>query len=52
MDGEVGLLGSFSLLVGDRAQHHEESNVNTTGIVENCADNLLDLGDTVFVKMW
>ena len=52
MDGEVSLLGSFCELLGNRAQCHEESNVNTTCIAENFANDLMDVGDTVLVKMW
>ena len=43
---KVGALGGTRLFVGNGAEGHEDGDINTAGIVEDGADNLLDTSDT------
>ena len=51
-DGKVCALGSAGLFVGNGAEGHEDGDINTAGIVEDGPDDLLNAGDTMFVKGW
>ena len=52
VDGEVGFLGCFCLLVCNCTKGHEKSDVNALSIVQNGTDYLLDFGDTFLVESW
>ena len=49
---KVGALGGTCLFVGNGAERHEDGDIDTAGIVEDGPDDLLNAGDTVFVKGW
>ena len=49
-DGKVCALGSAGLFVGNGAEGHEDGDIDTAGIVEDGADNLLDTSDTRFAE--
>ena len=51
-DAKVGALGGAGLLVGNGAECHEDGDINTPGIIENCPDDLLYTSDTLFVEGW
>ena len=51
-DGEVGALGGPGLFMGNGAECHEDGDIDAPGIIENCPDNLLYMGDTLFVQGW
>ena len=43
---KVGALGGPRLFVGNCAECHEDGDIDTAGIVEDGADDLLDTSDT------
>ena len=49
-DGKVCALGSTGLFVGNGAEGHEDGDIDTAGIVEDGADDLLDTSDTGVAK--
>ena len=49
-DGKVCALGSAGLFVGNGAEGHEDGDIDTAGIVEDGADDLLDTSDTGVVE--
>ena len=49
---KVGALGGTRLFVGNGAEGHEDGDINTAGIVEDGADDLLDTSDTGVAEGW
>ena len=51
VDGEICFLGSFGLFMGNGAECHKQGDIDASGILQNGTDDLLDTGDTRFVKV-
>ena len=51
-NGKVGASGGARLFVGNCAECHEDGDIDTSGVVEDGPNDLLDTGDTGFVKGW